>query len=175
MCSVVSYAEPKMNLSTQIAKCIGSAHLRLIVWTSSKTNLRMILGQKSEKFKNNDAQWQIRYSCKKRVYHLFQGYFCMFLPWGLCTESYLLHISARISSVLGEYSLEGHFYYWEKWRPLRPQIGVPSDLKLAPSGLKKYVKISLSRFSAPKKSFSGGHVPSWPSRPGHHCWGSTKD
>ena len=29
--SVVSYAEPKMNLTTQIAKCIGSAHLRLIV------------------------------------------------------------------------------------------------------------------------------------------------
>ena len=34
-CSVVSYAEPKMNLTTQIAKCMGSAHLRLIVWTSS--------------------------------------------------------------------------------------------------------------------------------------------
>jgi len=33
--SVVSYAEPKMNLTTQMAKCIGSAHLRLIVWTSS--------------------------------------------------------------------------------------------------------------------------------------------
>jgi len=33
--SVVSYDEPKMNLTTQIAWCIGSAHLRLIVWTSS--------------------------------------------------------------------------------------------------------------------------------------------
>ena len=33
---VVSYAEPKMNLTTQIAKCIGSGHLRLIVWTTSK-------------------------------------------------------------------------------------------------------------------------------------------
>jgi len=32
---MVSYVEPKMNLTTQIAKCISSAHLRLIVWTSS--------------------------------------------------------------------------------------------------------------------------------------------
>ena len=39
--SVVSYAEPKMNLTTQIAKCIGSAHLQLIVWTSSKLPIKI--------------------------------------------------------------------------------------------------------------------------------------
>ena len=38
--SVVWYVEPKMNLTTQIAKCIGSAHLRFIVWTTSKVVLR---------------------------------------------------------------------------------------------------------------------------------------
>ena len=29
--SVVSYVEPKMILTTRIAECIGSAHLRLII------------------------------------------------------------------------------------------------------------------------------------------------
>ena len=36
---MASYAEPKMNLTIQIAKCIGSGYLRLIVWTSSKKYL----------------------------------------------------------------------------------------------------------------------------------------
>ena len=32
-----SYVEPKLNIATQIAKCIGSGHIWLIVWTSSYT------------------------------------------------------------------------------------------------------------------------------------------
>ena len=57
------------------------------------------------------------------------------------------------SSVLGDYSLKGQFQYWEKWCHLRPHTD-------APSCFKKYVKISLSRFSAPNNSFSGGeYVP----------------
>ena len=59
----------------------------------------------------------------------------------------------RCSSVLGEYSLGGHFHYSDKWRPLKPQIGTPSDLK-------KHGKIWISRFRTPKKSFSKGtHAP----------------
>ena len=37
---MASYAEPKLNLTTQIAKCIGSGHPRPIVGTSSKSSLK---------------------------------------------------------------------------------------------------------------------------------------
>ena len=57
------------------------------------------------------------------------------------------HISS--SSVLGENSLGGNFHYKEKWLPLRPQT-------CAPSGLKKYAKIAISRFRTSKQSLSRG-------------------
>ena len=36
-----------------------------------KNNLRIILGSKSEKFKNLEAQQKGRYSCKKRVFYKY--------------------------------------------------------------------------------------------------------
>ena len=71
----------------------------------------------------------------------------------------------RRSSVLGEYSLGGHFHYSDKWRPLKAQIGTPSDLK-------KYAKISSSRFRTPKHSFS--RVTRAPSSPDQHTTDKTE-
>ena len=78
--------------------------------------------------------------------------------------SYILEVAEDMSStlfirrsnVLGEYSQGGHFHYSDKWRPLKPQIGTPSDLK-------KYVKTWISRFRGFKESFSrGASAPSSP-------------